>query len=254
MRNLLKLKNMLITVLLALFVPINAYAQFLGGTYNTGNYGYGLNQYGNNFYGGVVSRIAILQETSKYCIATSCSLAFPNSVGSGHLLVYITGDASPGLTASTDNNGNTVANALTYTFNGLERVDYVSSSNSGATTVTGNASQSGQIHLHIWEISGLAGTLDASNTGHASSTSLTISTSTSTSANNEVVLGFFFNALSNSTFTAGSGYANYTQTNDSTDGDSGLSEGELVTTTGTQTATAAVSPSSSVDEIIVTFK
>jgi hypothetical protein len=202
---------------------------------------------------GAPAGIAVRQEASTSCpnVAT-CTLAFASGVASGDLLIYAVASFNT-ITATTDSNSNTIANAVAYVHYQGERIDYVSSANAGTTSVTANSS-SGVIHLHIWEISGLLGTFDQSGTANTTSASLTVTTSSATTAANELVFGFFGNGAANVTITPGAGFSPSTQSSDPVDDSSALSEVKIVSATGTQTATASLATGSLVDEIVVTFK
>jgi hypothetical protein len=204
--------------------------------------------------GAVVTSIGVVQHKSTFCSATSCALAFTSNIGSGHLLIYATTSNSTTLNAATDNNSNTIANAATEQFAGPERVDYVSSSNSGATTVTAHCSGCARTYISIWEVSGLAGTLDQTGTGHGV-TPLSISTSSATTAANEIVFGYFTDENTNNTLTAGAGFSPSETQNGGSGNEFTLAESEVVSSTGVQTATGTNAGSGSqTEEIVVTFK
>src|SRR5271168_5136729 len=202
---------------------------------------------------GGTSGITIVQHRSTFCLGvTSCALSFSSSVGSGHLLGYFI--QGTGCSLTTDNNSNTVANALTYAGGSHSRIDYVSSSNSGSTAVTAGGCTLGDIHLHIWEVSGLAGTFDKQGVIGTSGTALSVSTSSGTTAANEIVFGFFSDGGTSNTFTIGSGFTASETTNDTSSNDASFSEAQVVSTTGTKTATATAATSATIDEMVVTFK
>jgi hypothetical protein len=206
-------------------------------------------------HGAAGGGIVINQFTSTFCVAaTTCAKAFTSTVGSGHTLIYAVGGAGCTPTATTDNNTNSIANALTFVGNGSERIDTVSLSNSGSTTVTAHCNTSGQLHIHIWEVTGLTGALDQSGTTTQTATSLTVSTSSPTTTTNDLVFGFFFDNSNDYAFTPGSGFSPSQSTLDATDNDAALSEVKVVSSIGTQTATATITTSSAMDNIVAAFQ
>jgi hypothetical protein len=201
--------------------------------------------------------IVVVQHISTFCAgATSCPLAFSSSNSPGDTLIYVTGDAGSAILAPTDNNSNTIANALTFSGSAAERVDFVSLANSGSNIVTAHGSTSANLHIHLWEIFGLAGKVqDASGTTtQTGSTALTVSTSGPTVVANELVLGFFVDAFNSFTYTAGSGFSPTESTVNNINTDSAFSEVKIVSLVGTQTATATLSISDNMDNLVVTFK
>ena len=200
--------------------------------------------------------ITIVQHKSTFCLsATTCALAFSSSVGAGHFLIYAVAASDAIPTITTDNNTNSIVNDLTYCSFCGERIDYVVSSHSGSTTVTGNVATSHNLHVHIWEISGLAGSPDKNGTTNQTAvTALTVSTGTATTTANELVFGLFFNTTQANTFTVGSGYGPSETTNDTSGFDALFTEVKIVSTTGVQTATATAATSSNFDCIVATFK
>lgn len=203
--------------------------------------------------------ISVVQHKSSNCSATSCSLAFASNNGTGNLLVYLcAGNAGVSMSAATDTNTNTISNALNNTISstGAERIDYVASSHSGANTVTCSQTSSNRVHIHIYEISGTTGTLDSTtNTARGAGTSQSISTSSATTAANEIVFGFFYDQPNNDSLTAGTGFSPSEFQDGGSGNESSLSEVKIVSSTGTQTATATCgSNTNNILRAIATFK
>ena len=202
--------------------------------------------------------ISVVQHRSTFANgATSVSLAFSSNNAAQNLLLYCAADGGGGAStnACTDNNSNTIANALTVGGACAQRIDYVKSSNSGANTVTANLPASGHPHLHIWEVSGCDTSAPLDQTGSVSgSTTYSVSTSGSTTTANELVVGAFGDSTANETVTIGSGYTLSEQTNNTTGNDVYFTETKIVSSTGTQTATITATGTDSFSQLIATFK
>lgn len=192
---------------------------------------------------------------------TSCAVAFASNVTSGSSCVYVSSaneTATGNMNIATDSNSNTIVLAkLNDSASGAVRIDYVKNCNAGATTVTAHCGQAGsRLHLHIYEISGLntSSPLDQTNNGTQAATSQSISTSSPTTTASEIVFGIFYDFPNNDSLTAGSGFS----PSEFTDGGSGnetlLTEVKIVSSTGTQTATATCgSGTNTIRQIIATF-
>jgi hypothetical protein len=203
--------------------------------------------------------LTIVQHKSTHCVAATCALSFTSNNVAGNTLIYMCAgqESSVAMSAAIDNNSNTIVNAnLKTTAAGAIRVDYVASANAGANQVTCGETGAIRVHIHIWEVSGLTSkVLDQNNTGSQAATSQSISTSSGTTAANEIVFGFFYDQPTDDSLTAGSGY-NPSEFNDGGAGnESSLSEVKIVSSTGTQTATATCgSASDAVLQSVATFK
>lgn len=203
--------------------------------------------------------ISIVQHKSTHGSAASVSLAFSSNNAAGNLLVYAAaGNLGTALSACTDNNANTITNGITLSGgNGAIRVDFVASSNVGACTVTASQTSANRMHLHIWEVSGIttSSPLDKTNTGHGTGTSQSISTTTATSVANELVFGFFYDQPNDDSLTAGSGFSPSEFSDGGSGNESSLSEVEIVSSTGVQTATCTCGASGNdVNRSILTFE
>jgi hypothetical protein len=214
---------------------------------------------------GRANNITIVQHKSgdSGSFVASFSLAFTSNVTAGNMLIYFsaaTGGNSV-ITAATDNNSNTILNALDFnptTPSAEIRVEYVKVSNSGSTTVTAHSTTTDRLALHIWEVSGLNATtpLDLTETGGpTTSTSQSLTTSGTTAVANELVFAGFYDRDNNASFSAGSGYSPSEFSDGGANHNSGLTEVKIVSSTGTQTATATCgSGTDNVYQIIATFK
>jgi hypothetical protein len=137
------------------------------------------------------------------------------------------------------------------TGNGQVACYAVNSAVGGQTVVNIAESNSGHdIHAHIFEITGQSGSPQDA-TGNTESTTLSVSTSGATTTANDLVIAFFMDWLNNRTFSAGSGYAQIEQTNNSSGGDSAFSESKTVSSTGVQTATASGNTGDTVEQGII---
>lgn len=214
------------------------------------------------------ANISFVQHTSKVCAAaTTCALAFSSNNGASDFLLYVssTNSGATGLLSpATDSNSNTITSGsgdlLNDTTQGAIRIECVNSSNSGANTVTAHTTSAINIHISVWEFSGMSATactVDASNKGIQSATAQSISTSGATLHPTDLVFGVFYDFTNNSSLTVGSGYSspNSEFTQGSAGQESNLSEGKTVSSTGTQDAKATCgSGTDRVLQIVAAFK
>lgn len=128
-------------------------------------------------------------------------------------------------------------------------INSISGSTSNAVTAT-FSSAADDPHLHIMDISGQAASPQDA-TGNTQSATMSVSTSGSTTTANDLVIAFFYDNSNNVTFSAGTGYSQVEQTNDSTNGDSAFSESKTVSSTGVQTATGSGNGSDSLGQGII---
>jgi hypothetical protein len=185
----------------------------------------------------------------------SVTASLPNNVTAGNMIVVFVAAAGTGTTLVTPTmTGETfvkLTNASITTGNGQIATYTVNSAVGGQKQVT--ATETGStfsMHLHVIEVTGQAGSpIDAS--GNTASTTLSVSTSTATTTANDLVLGFFGDALNNRTLSATGGSAQIEQTNDATSGDAALSEQKTVSSTGTQTSTASGNSGDSCEQGII---
>ena len=126
----------------------------------------------------------------------------------------------------------------------------------GHNVVTVHATGTNNLHLHIYEISGLvtSSVLDQTGSNYQSSaTAGTVSTSAPTTTANEFVLAYFGRDNGSGTWTAGIGYGN-TLSSPITGSADAFSEDKIISATGTQTATATSSATDALTSVIATFK
>lgn len=206
------------------------------------------------------SSITIVQHKSAHCNATTCALSYTSNNASANVLIYLSASNTGTLNAATDNNSNTIVNTVANqnTHGGTLRIDCVNSSNSGANTVTANATGANRTHIHIYEVSGMgasACTADAKNSGTQTATSSpSISTSSATTHANDLVVGFFYDQPNNDSLTAGTGFSPSEFQDGGSGNESSLSEVKIVSSTGTQTATASCSPANDIGDMVAALK
>lgn len=203
--------------------------------------------------------LSILQHKSSKGSGTGFSLAFTSNVTAGSLLVYMCGDdTGHSLAAATDNNSNTILNAITVTGSGGSgdgRIDYVVSANSGATTVSFHQTSGTEIYGSIWELSGFSApgaVLDQTGKVASSSTG-SVSTSGVTTAANEFAVATFQDSPSADTLTGTASWTVEAQSNAGS-GDANLGEAIVLSSTGTQTATVTGNSTHVLSQLIATFK
>src|ERR1700751_2399935 len=154
---------------------------------------------------------AVVQHRSAQAnLVASINLAYSSNVTVHNLLVCITGASLQFINQATDNNTNTITQAIGSSGIGqYTEVDYVADAHAGATTVTGSRSNaSANLHLHIWEISGCVTSSplrDSSGPNHVG-TSGSVSTAGSSSLVNDAVVGSFCDEQSTGNYTAGTGF------------------------------------------------
>ncbi len=187
---------------------------------------------------------------------TNPAVTFPSKNTAGNLLwVAVGSDAA--ITTPSDTLGNTYVLAVKATGSGGSgnaAIYYAASARAGTNTVTCNHSGNGNTHCHIAEISGLITSAPLDQTGSvASSAGCAVSTSAATIQANEWVAAFFYDSPTNKTLTAGNGYTKIQLSNNSSSGDSALSESQDVTSAAVQTATCSGNSSNVLSQLITTF-
>jgi PKD repeat protein len=190
--------------------------------------------------------------------ANSVSVSFKNSVTAGHVLLVAqsTFDGET-LTTPVDSQSNAFARVVTGHNPGaaVGAIYIATARNTGADTVTCGigAGASDNIHCHIYEVGGTTSVVDAVGSGGLSSASLSVSTSKATTNANDYVFGYFGDNVSESTYVAGPGFGDITQS-ESASQDSAYAEDKWVTSAGVQTATATASASDPFVGLIVALK
>jgi hypothetical protein len=178
--------------------------------------------------------------------ATTLSVSLTNNVTAGNMILVWVGAGQAGITtvntptmtgetlakvtgasnAGTSGNGQVACYAENSAAGGQKQV---------TVTTTGTT---GDIHLHIQEITGQsASPQDA--TGNRESATLSVSTSGSTTTATDLIIAFFFDLNTNVTFTATGGSSQIDQGNNGTGGDASFSEQKTVSVIGVQTCTCS---------------
>jgi hypothetical protein len=216
----------------------------------------------------VPKTIAVVQHKSATATGgASLALAFTSNVTSGNVIVVAVSTYS-GATISSPTDNSSASNntyALAVSNNppitgtpSAASIYYAVANATGPLTITAHISAAHNIHLHIYEISGLSSTLSAvlDQTGASFQTPTTsgiVSTSGATTVANEYVFAFFATDNSIQTWTKGGSYTDL-ETSNRVGGDSGFSEDLVITSTGKQTATATLTGKDFVTSVIATFR
>src|SRR5258706_2043209 len=184
--------------------------------------------------------------------STTLAKAFASSVTKNNLLVVGVSSYAGNAFASpaiTDTLGSTwslvvVRNPGTAGTPSLAGMYYAVAPSTGPDTVTVHMTGTNNLHLHIYEVSGLltSSVLDQFGSNFQSSaTAATVSTSAATAAANEFVFAYFGRDNGSGTWTAGAGYGNTQSSPNVVAATDAFSEAKIVSTTVTQTATATSS-------------
>src|SRR4029077_2578095 len=126
----------------------------------------------------------------------------------------------------------------------LASIYYAVVPSTGADTITVHMTGTNNLHMHIYEVSGLvtSSVLDKIGSNFQSgATAATVSTSAATAAANEFVFAYFARDNGSGTWTAGTGYGNMLASPNASAGTDAFSEDKIISTTGIQTATATSS-------------
>lgn len=192
--------------------------------------------------------------------STSQGVAFTSNVTSGNLIVAcVSGGATHTMSTPTDTQSNTYTQAILNNPGATGTpaqcgIYYTKATATGALTVTGSM-DSGNVHVHIYEISG-ADTLEQTGTSSSASniTAATVSTSGATTQANSYVIAFWGANNNAGTWTAtGSIISDTESTPAAGTVTSAFSEDAVVSTTGTKTATATISAGDHLTGVIATF-
>jgi hypothetical protein len=190
---------------------------------------------------------------------------FTSSVTAGNMILALVGAAhnsnnasavtinTPTMTGETFTAWANSANAGSSN-NGQTAIFAVNSAAGGQTSVSVTVTYAGgtsvDVHLHIIEVHGQAGS-PRDIQGNTESTTMSVSTSGTTTTANDLIIGFFYDDINNITFTHGGSYAQVEQSNNSTSGDAAFSESLSVSSTGTQIATATGNGTDIVEQSII---
>ena len=187
---------------------------------------------------------------------TLVAVQFKGNVSSGNVLfVAVSAYAGQTLNAPTDSQGNVYALAATTTNpgNSVASIYVATAASTGANSVTCHIAGSGNIHCHIYEVTGVTPTVDALGTRLLTGNILIVSTAAATTNASDYVLSYFAADNSQLTFTAGAGYGDAEATI-SPSNDTAFSEDSVLAAPGIPTATATASGSDAFAELIVAFK
>jgi hypothetical protein len=210
--------------------------------------------------------IAVVQDTTNTGTgSTTLAVAFPGNVTQNNLIIVGVSSSASNSFASpaiTDTRGSVWSLAVTRNPGttgtpALASIYYAVVPSTGADTVTVHMSAAHNLHMHIYEVSGLltSSVLDQSGSNfQTGATAATVSTSAATSTANEFVFAYFARNNGSGTWTAGAGYGNTKASPNTSAATDAFSEGKIVSATGTQTATATASASDGLTSIIATFK
>lgn len=211
----------------------------------------------------------IVQSNATFSLSVSSgaavSITMTSAITAGNMVLVLVGTAhdstgaaitinSPTMTGETFTVWTGAPNAGTAS-NGQTGVFATNSAAGGQTVLNVTVTYTGtgtkpDVHLHVIEINGQAASpRDAQ--GNTESATMSVSTSGATATATDLIIGFFYDDALSRTLVAGSGYTQVRFSNDTTNGDCGLSESKTVAATGVQTATATGNSTDIVEQSIV---
>ncbi|MFI4972169.1 MAG: beta strand repeat-containing protein, partial [Hyphomicrobiales bacterium] len=196
--------------------------------------------------------------------STTLAVAFASNVTQNNLIVVgVSSSASNSFAATpiTDTRGSSWSLAVTRNPGttgtpALAAIYYAVVPSTGPDTVTVHMTGTNNLHLHIYEVSGLVTSSVLDKTGsnyQTGATAATVSTSAATTAANEFVFAYFGKNNGSGTWTAGTGYGNTKASPNTGSATDAFSEDKIISATGTQTATATASASDGLTSVIATF-
>jgi hypothetical protein len=203
---------------------------------------------------------------------TSLALTFTSNVTSGDLIVVVVETASSGsaiITAPTDGQSNTYHSAVDYSppATGTPSevaIWFTTASATGSLTVTAHISASHHIDMAIYQIHSTNGVFASDTTPFDQSgthleanpaTSASVSTSGATTVANEyVIAGFGVDNHASDTWTKDTNYGDVETANNTVASAMLFTEDRIVSSTGTQTATATDTTGDTITDVIATFK
>ncbi len=198
----------------------------------------------------------VVQHKSAFASAvTTVSATFASAVTAGNMILVLGGVQfastlnTPTMTGETFTAWTSAANAGSFE-KGQTGVWATDSAAGGQTTVTLTVTGAADIHLHIVEISGQAAS-PRDIQGNTESTTMSVSTSATTATANDLIVSYYYDNALNHTISAGSGYAQVEQSNNTSGGDVAFSESKTVSATGVQTAAASGNAGDIVEQSIV---
>jgi hypothetical protein len=209
--------------------------------------------------------VAVVQDASTTGAgSTTLAAAFGSNVTKNNLMVVGVSSYAGNAFASpaiTDTLGSTWSLAVaknpgTTGSPSLASLYYAVVPSTGPDTVTVHMTGTNNLHMHIYEISGLvtSSVLDQIGSNFQSgATAATVSTSGATTTANEFVFAYFGRDNGSGTWAAGTGYGNALASPNTGSGTDAFSEGKILSATGTQTATATSSATDALTSVIATF-
>ena len=138
----------------------------------------------------------------------------------------------------------------------LTAIYYAVAPAGGADTVTVHMTGTNNLHLHIYEVSGLltSSALDQTGSNYQSGTTVaTVSTAAATTSANEFVFAYFGRDNGSGAWAAGSGYGNTIASPNTSASTDAFSEAAVISAKGVQTATATSSAADGLTSVIATF-
>src|SRR5579864_199649 len=219
---------------------------------------------GSLMFGGYA--VTVVQDASSTGTgSTTLSAAFGSNVQQNNLLVvgvssYAGNAFAP--PAITDTLGSTWSLAVaqnpgTAGTPSLANIYYAVVPSTGPDTVTVHMTGTNNLHLHIYEVSGLvtSSVLDQIGSNFQSGvTAATVSTAGATTTANELVFAYFGRDNGSGTWTTGTGYGNALASPNTGSATDAFSEDKIISATGIQTATATSSAADALTSVIATFK
>ena len=198
--------------------------------------------------------VNLVQAKGNWCSGcTSVSVTPTSTIASNHLLIayalgcsVIQGGGNCTVTISdTANNTWSGPTTIDVSAHGKAYMWYSCASKSGSDTITMSNSSALDLHVHVYEVSGISTSncLDAIGTNSGvKPPDVNASTTSAVVQSNEYVVAFFTDWDTNAAFTQGSGYTIQVQSRNATTGDSAFSEDSNATTglSGKQTATMSI--------------
>ncbi|MGH9680143.1 MAG: BACON domain-containing protein [Candidatus Acidiferrales bacterium] len=171
------------------------------------------------------------------------------------LFVAVSTYTAQTVNAPTDSQGNTYALAATAANpgNSVASIYVATAALTGSDTITCHLGGPSNVHCHIYEVTGVTTTLDASGVALSTGSALSVSTTAATSYPNDYILSYFAADNSRVTYTPGP-YSSDGETTISPSNDTAFSEDSVTTTPGVITATTTASGADAFVNLIVAFK
>ncbi|MGH9681950.1 MAG: Ig-like domain-containing protein, partial [Candidatus Acidiferrales bacterium] len=211
------------------------------------------------------SAAAVVQDAATTGSGSSTlAVKFPSNVNKNDLLIVGASSYAGNAFASsavTDTLGSTWSLAVTKNPGtsgtpSLAGIYYAIAPSAGADTITVHMTGTNNLHLHIYEVSGVVTASELDQVGsnyQTSTTAATVSTTAATTKANEFIFAYFARDNGVGTWTSGSGYGNALASPNTSASTDAFSEAKAVSTTGVQTATATSSASDGLTSVLAAF-